>query len=99
MGELFIGVEIGATKCQAAIGKGDGEILSVRRGKVVLEDGAAGILNWIQQNVGELISGELEFGGKVAGIAIGFGGIIETPTGRILTSVQVKGWKDFLLRS
>ena len=31
-------------------------------------------------------------------IAVGFGGIIESATGRILTSVQVKGWKDCMLR-
>jgi glucokinase len=99
MGDLFIGVEIGATKCQAAIGGPDGRLLCSRRLDVVLEEGAEGILRWVEHAIGDLASREAEFGGRVAGIAVGFGGIIETATGRILTSVQVKGWKDRQLRS
>ncbi len=99
MADLFIGVEIGATKCQAAIGGPDGRPLRTERLDVVLEDGAEGILRWAERSIGDLVSRQSDLGGRVAGIAVGFGGIIETATGRILTSVQVKGWKDRLLRS
>ena len=98
MRELFVGVEIGATKCQASLGTAEGELLHTLRLEVVLEEGAQGILAWMRQNVAALISAGRDGGGSVRSIAVGFGGIIESATGRILTSVQVKGWKDCMLR-
>lgn len=98
MRELFIGVEIGATKCQACLGTGSGDVLHTRMLSVVLEDGAEGILQWMRQNVAALIALGRGSGDRVVSIAVGFGGIIESATGRILTSVQVKGWKDCMLR-
>ena len=98
MTELFVGIEIGATKCQASLGTAEGELLHTRRLDVILEEGAEGILRWMRQNVAELISTGRDSGDCVRSIAVGFGGIIESATGRILTSVQVKGWKDCMLR-
>jgi glucokinase len=98
MDELFIGVEIGATKCQASLGTAKGELLHTRLLSVVLEEGAEGILRWMQKNVAELIAVGRDGGNPVVSIAVGFGGIIESATGRILTSVQVKGWQDCMLR-
>jgi glucokinase len=97
--KLILGVEIGGTKHQVAIGNSDGELLCVNRGQVVLEEGVEGILRWIKRNIFELISRESEFGGKVVAIGVGFGGIVESSTGRILTSVQVKGWEGFKLKA
>jgi len=65
---------------------------------VVLEQGAEGILHWMRRNVADLIAVARSGGDSVASLAVGFGGIIESATGRILTSVQVKGWKDCMLR-
>ena len=98
MRELFVGVEIGATKCQASLGNAEGGLLHTRLLSVVLEKGAEGILQWMRRNVAELIAVARSGGDGVASIAVGFGGIIESATGRILTSVQVKGWKDCMLR-
>ena len=81
MNRLFLGVEIGATKHQVAIGTQNGELLCVIQGRVVLEDGAEGILSWMKHNISGLISRESGFGGKVAGIGVGFGGIVETSAG------------------
>jgi glucokinase len=99
MSQLYLGIEIGATKHQIALGNAEGELLEVRRGRVDLDRGAEGILSWMKENVGELIARESQFQGKVLRIAVGFGGIIESATGRIVTSVQVSGWQDFMLKS
>lgn len=98
MQRFFIGVEIGGTKTQVALGNDSGEILHSAQEKVVLDDGAAGILRWVGDQIDDLIGRGREFGGRVVGICVGFGGFLESATGRILTSVQVKGWKDMMLK-
>ena len=98
MQRLFIGVEIGGTKTQVALGNDRGELVYSVQEKVVLDDGAAGILQWAGRQIDDLIHRGQEFGGRVAGTCVGFGGFLESATGRILTSVQVKGWKDMMLK-
>lgn len=98
MRKLYLGVEIGATKHQIALGDADGNILSTNQGRVVLQEGANGILSWMKANIPEMVEREKELGGKVSGIGVGFGGIIESSKGISLTSVQVEGWKDFNLK-
>ncbi|MDR0585937.1 MAG: ROK family protein [Treponema sp.] len=90
MADRYIGVEIGASKVQAALGYGDGSLISVSQHRVVLEDGARGILNWLCNEIPEIIAG-----GRVAAIGVGFGGILESSTGVSLVSVQVDGWENF----
>jgi glucokinase len=90
MADCYIGVEIGASKVQAALGYGDGSLISVSRHRVVLEDGARGILNWLSGEIPRMIAGR-----PAAAIGVGFGGILESSTGVSLVSVQVDGWKDF----
>jgi glucokinase len=99
MRRLFIGVEIGGSKTQVALGDEKGEVLLLLQERVVLEDGAAGILRWVGEAVGGLIARQREYDGRVVAICVGFGGFIESSTGRVLTSVQVQGWKDVMLRS
>jgi glucokinase len=98
MKKLFLGIEIGATKNQIAIGDNKGNILHSMMEKVIVEDGAQGILNWLKKIIPVMILREKEFGGKVSAIGVGFGGIIESSTGKILISVQVKGWQDLMLK-
>jgi glucokinase len=98
MNKLFLGIEIGATKNQIAIGDNKGNILHSVVEKVIVEEGAPGILNWLKKIIPVMILKEKEFGGKVSAIGVGFGGIIESSTGKILISVQVKGWQDFMLK-
>ena len=95
MKKLFLGVEIGASKHQIALGDGYGNILYLRQGKVVLEDRAEGILKWMKKNIPEMIARESEFDGVVKSIGVGFGGIIESSTGISLVAVQVEGWESF----
>lgn len=98
MNSYILGVEIGGTKLQLAIGDFSGKLLYVRQGKVDLKNGVDGILNWFKTNVPSVIARADDFGGDVCGIGVGFGGPIETATGKVLVSVQVKGWDKFRIK-
>jgi glucokinase len=94
MTDCYIGVEIGASKVQAALGYGDGSLISVSKHRVVLEDGAQGILNWLRDEIPVMIRTAGD-SCRVIAIGVGFGGILESSTGISLVSIQVEGWKDF----
>ena len=98
MENLYIGIEIGATKQQVALGTADGRLLHTITGKIPLPRGAQDVLDWLSAKVPELLRMEERFGGRVRSLAAGFGGEIESSTGRTLNSVQVPGWEDFPLR-
>ena len=98
MENLYIGIEIGATKQQAALGTADGRLLHTITGKIPLPRGAQDVLDGLSAKVPELLRMEERFGGRVRSLAAGFGGEIESSTGRTLNSVQVPGWEDFPLR-
>jgi glucokinase len=96
--DLFIGIEIGATKQQIAIGNGSDNHDYIVSEKIEMPNGAEDIKNWLLLRVPEIINRQTQFGGKVRAIGVGFGGILESSTGKILISVQVDGWKDFELK-
>lgn len=85
----IIGIEIGGTKLQAVLGLPDGSILERRRGSVDRAAGAQGILNWTREAADALIAQ-----GTVAAIGVGFGGPVESETGRALVSHQIDGWDN-----
>ncbi len=92
-----IAVEIGGTKLQAALGSSDGAIIERRRSMVARDQGAAGILDWCAAQAAELLAnghGETQ----AAAIGIGFGGPVETATGRALVSHQVAGWENLPIK-
>jgi glucokinase len=97
-GELYLGVEIGATKQQVALSDAAGDLLCTISEKVPLPNGATDVQDWLLRTVPRLIEREAEFGGKVQAIGAGFGGVLESRTGRIRLSVQVPGWQEFPLR-
>ncbi|MEY8353296.1 ROK family protein [Lachnospiraceae bacterium 54-53] len=88
-----IGIEIGGTKQQIALGTADGTILAVRSVKLGERTKAADILEWLEENVRQMAEQE-----DIGGIGVGFGGPLELRTGRVLCSLQVSGWKDFKLK-
>jgi glucokinase len=97
MSDYVIGIEIGGTKLQAVLGTATGEICTRERGGVDVAKGAAGILDWIEGAVEKTISGVPE-GARATGIGVGFGGPVESSTGRVLTSHQIEGWDGVLLK-
>lgn len=90
---MKLGIEIGGTKLQLGVGRGDGSPpLELVRHDVRIADGARGILEQIQQSALRLISVH-----EVTSIGIGFGGPFDPRTRRVVKSHQVAGWEDFPL--
>lgn len=93
----LIGIEIGGTKLQIAIGDENGNLYSVHRGKVEKGWQSTEILDWIIKRTEEMIS-ETSSEEKPLGIGIGFGGPVDSEKGAVLTSHQVAGWQGYPLK-
>ena len=93
--DLYLGVEIGATNNSSRCTDAGGELLCMVSEKVPLPNGATDVRAWLLKQIPPLIGREAEFGGKVGALGAGFGGVLESCTGRIRISVQVPGWQDF----
>ncbi len=96
-GQRVLGIEIGGTKLQAALGAADGRILERERGAVAQPD-ASSILGWIESAAGRLIQRAGRGDTAVAAIGVGFGGPVQTATGEALMSFQVSGWRGLGLK-
>lgn len=94
MNSTFLGIEIGGTKLQLAVGGGDGCIRERHRFQVDATSGGGGIRKQLAAALGSILPVT-----KPAAIGVGFGGPVEAGTGRICCSHQVAGWADFGLRS
>jgi glucokinase len=90
---MLLGIEIGGTKLQLAVGPGGGQpLVHLRRLDVNTADGAEGVLRQIA-DVGEILLEDHEF----QSVGIGFGGPIDSASGTTITSHQVEGWDGFPL--
>lgn len=89
----IVAIEIGGTKLQVALGTDDGVILERRRGFVDRETGAPGILEWTSTEARHFFER-----GDIAAIGIGFGGPVESESGRALVSHQIEGWEGLPIR-
>lgn len=92
MSERILGIEIGGTKLQAAIGLEDGTITKTIRGAAP-SGGAQAILRWFEESLPAL----LDTADGISCIGVGFGGPVNSHTGAVLTSHQVEGWSGFAL--
>jgi glucokinase len=88
-----LSIEIGGTKLQAAVGTFQGEILKIKRRAVPRGATAPEI----RKLVVELVR-RVESEGEPERVGIGFGGPVDTESGRIVTSFQVPDWDGFPLR-
>ena len=98
MDVYYLGIEIGGTKQQLAIGTSDGKLVEIICEKLILTEGAKTIQKWLEEKIPSML---IKYNTKTSCVkraCIGFGGPIETRTGRILVSIQVDGWKDFKLK-
>ena len=90
---MYLGIEIGASKLQLAIGAGDGSpFVDFRRLDIHLAEGAGGILRQIESTGRTLIERH-----RPRAMGIGFGGPVDPESGRTITSHQVEGWTDFAM--
>ncbi|WP_165227415.1 ROK family protein [Aquisphaera insulae] len=94
---LLLGIEIGGTKLQLGLGRGDGKILALERRRIDAAYGASAILDQIKDSYSELLATEGTSAAEVAAAGVGFGGPVDVDRGRPTTSFQVGGWADFPL--
>lgn len=98
MSKMILGVEIGGTKLQLALGTPEGDILAFHQGQVDPARGGQGIRDWLVQAIPPFLEAHEPVFGPVAAIGCGFGGPLHTPSGRVLQSIQIEGWHDFPVR-
>lgn len=99
MRQFVIGIEIGGTKLQLALGQGTAaQFHSFWRGQVAADAGAAAIRERIKVAIPELLHQAGVNRDEVAGIGIAFGGPVDTEHGVTLVSHQVDGWHNFHIR-
>lgn len=84
---MNLGIEIGGTKLQVVTGAGT-TIRQHFRYTVDKARGAAGILAQIEDAIQKITE-------PVQTVGVGFGGPVDTQTGRIATSHQIAGWAGF----
>ena len=96
-GPLLLGIEIGGTKLQLGLGRGDGRLLALERRAIRPEAGAEGILRQIGEAYEALLARESKVGEPPSAVGIGFGGPVDADRGVALRSHQVVGWDGFAL--
>ena len=99
MERFILGVEIGGTKLQLAIGTQDGEILDIHQGKVNADAGAPGIREWLENNIPAMFARASDLNGEFVALVSVFGGPIDTTKGEVLKSVQIRGWSGFPIKA
>ena len=86
----YLGIEIGGTKLQLGIGEAQTDQLDeLIRTEVDTNAGAADIVRKIEQLGRTLLAKH-----DVARIGVGFGGPVDSRTGRVTKSHQIAGWDD-----
>ncbi|HEX2534118.1 MAG TPA: ROK family protein [Chitinophagaceae bacterium] len=92
MNETYLGIEIGGTKLQLAVAGREGPVQETLRYRVDAGAGAEGIRRQLGEGLDRLLAAY-----PVTGIGAGFGGPVDSATGAIRVSHQVKGWSGFPL--
>jgi glucokinase len=94
---MFLGIEIGGTKLQLGLGRGDGVLTALWRGTVNPAEGGEGIRRQIIAAVPELLGRARLEHNQFRGVGIGFGGPTDDRTQSVIKSHQIAGWDDFPL--
>ncbi len=94
---MYLGIEIGGTKLQLGVGRGDGTLAGLWRGTVDVPAGPEGIRRQTTAAVPELLARARLERAQVRGVGIGFGGPVDDATHTIIKSHQIAGWDGFPL--
>jgi glucokinase len=94
---MFLGIEIGGTKLQLGLGRGDGVLVALWRGAVNPAAGSDGIRAQIVGAVPELLARAGIERAELRGAGIGFGGPTDDATQTVIKSHQIEGWDGFPL--
>jgi glucokinase len=95
--QFALGIEIGGTKLQLGLGRGDGELSALERLSVVPERGAPAILDQIVATVPVLLARAGLAPSDIEAVGVGFGGPVDSARGETHRSFQVAGWDRFPL--
>lgn len=93
---MLMGIEIGGTKLQACLADSDGNIARLWRTSVDPDRQAEGIRDAMRASLPELLK-LVPSGRRLAGIGVGYGGPVDSGTGKTIISHQIQGWEDFPL--
>ncbi len=94
---MYLGIEIGGTKLQAGLGDGSGRLAELERTTARASAGAPGILEQVEHLTGRLLQRTGLSLDRLQGLGIGFGGPVDSTSGRVAKSHQVVGWDRFPL--
>lgn len=94
---MYLGIEIGGTKLQLGLGRGDGALLGFWRGSVNAVEGGEGIRKAIVAAVPELLSKAGVDRSRIRGVGVGFGGPTDDDTQTVIKSHHIEGWTGFPL--
>jgi glucokinase len=94
---MYLGIEIGGTKLQIGLGRGDGDPRGLWRGSVDPTAGGDGIRRQILAAVPELLASAKIERSALKGVGIGFGGPVDDATRSVIKSHQIAGWDGFPL--
>jgi len=90
MSTLYLGIEIGGTKLQVAVGDEQGRVVEIRQRPARAEEGAPAI----RKDILELIQ-QVQPSQRCRAIGVGFGGPVNWRIGAVARSHQVAGWEGF----
>jgi glucokinase len=93
----LVGIEIGGTKLQLGLGRGDGSLRAIERNRVEPALGASAILDQIRVGYRALLERSDLSPADIKGVGVGFGGPVDVAAGCVQTSYQVPGWTGFPL--
>jgi glucokinase len=94
---MVLGIEIGGTKLQLGVGRGDGHLLGLWRGTVDATAGGEGIRRQIVAAVPEALAAAGVDRRDLRGVGVGFGGPTDDATQTVIKSHHVAGWDGFPL--
>lgn len=94
---MFLGIEIGGTKLQLGLGRGDGQLLALWRGAVDAAAGGEGIRRQIIAAIPELLAKAGVVRDRLRGVGVGFGGPTDDATQTVIKSHHIEGWHGFPL--
>ena len=97
--KIYLGIEIGGTKLQLGLGRGDGKLLGLWRGAVDAAAGGEGIRRQVVAAIPELLAKAGLARENLHGIGVGFGGPTDDATQSIIKSHHIAGWDGFPLAS
>ncbi len=91
----LLGIEIGGTKLQLALGTNDGSLLAKITLRVDAAEGAKALRDQIECAAKRLLAANGV--NWPAAVGVGFGGPLDARSGVVLKSNQVTGWEEFAL--